>query len=211
LLCFPSQGYSYPSDIWSIGVTILEVAAGKYPYKSRGPFDLFDEICSDTPPVDCLPPGKFSENFIDFIRQMLRRVGCCCSPCSGRSASFKCPNMHSFLRVSSRAMCSLLCAEPERAPHRFAAAGPPLYCRVCGRRFVPSVFRCTICSPFLPELIHACGTPCRAPVVGSESMQDASSTLSRVQAEQFSSGWRSSVDLQKKQEQLLLGIVDDVV
>ncbi len=42
-------------------------------------------------------------------------------------------------------------------------------------------------------------------------MQDASSTLSRVQAEQFSSGWRSSVDLQKKQEQLLLGIVADVV
>ncbi len=32
-----------------------------------------------------------------------------------------------------------------------------------------------------------------------------------MQAEQFSSGWRSSEDLQKKQEQLLLTIVDNVV
>ena len=70
----PPQGYSYPSDIWSIGVTILEVAAGKYPFKARGPFDLFEEICSDKPPVDCLPPGKFSEDFIDFVTCMLRRV-----------------------------------------------------------------------------------------------------------------------------------------
>ena len=73
-LVLSPQGYSYPSDIWSIGVTILEVAAGKYPFKARGPFDLFEEICSDKPPVDCLPPGKFSDDFIDFVTCMLRRV-----------------------------------------------------------------------------------------------------------------------------------------
>lgn len=138
-----ATGYSYPSDIWSIGVTILEVAAGKYPFKARGPFDLFEEICSDKPPVDCLPPGKFSDDFIDFVTCMLRR-----NPLERQTAT-------------------------QLMDH-------------------PFIMRHAGC--------------------GYESMQDLSSTAGgRVQAEQFSSGWRSSEDLQKKQEQLLLTIVDNVV
>ena len=69
------QGYSYPSDIWAVGLTILEVAAGKYPYKSTEMFDLFADITSDVPPLDCLPVGhSFSPDFFDFVEKCLRKV-----------------------------------------------------------------------------------------------------------------------------------------
>ena len=131
----PPQGYSYPSDIWSIGVTILEVAAGKYPFKARGPFDLFEEICSDKPPVDCLPPGKFSEDFIDFVTCMLRRVSAGVDGWTDLVEQwFQSPAFAACFFLSTRTFPypppdSL--PEPSGAADRHATHGPSLHYETC--------------------------------------------------------------------------------
>lgn len=57
--------YSYAADIWSLGVTLLECATGKYPYAGfQGPVDLMLHIVNDQPPV---PPDTLS----DSLRHLL--------------------------------------------------------------------------------------------------------------------------------------------
>uniref|UniRef100_A0A804P906 mitogen-activated protein kinase kinase n=2 Tax=Zea mays TaxID=4577 RepID=A0A804P906_MAIZE len=51
-----NENYSYAADIWSLGLTILECATGKFPYDvNEGPANLMLQILDDpspTPPVD---------------------------------------------------------------------------------------------------------------------------------------------------------------
>ena len=57
--------YSYDSDVWSLGITLLELATGAFPYSSSGPsgarisyWDLLECIVegpSPTPPDHCAP------------------------------------------------------------------------------------------------------------------------------------------------------------
>jgi len=66
------SGYDIKSDVWSLGVTILEIATGRYPYNhARGFFEQLKSICTDKPPR--LPPGRFSPEFEDFINQCLNK------------------------------------------------------------------------------------------------------------------------------------------
>jgi serine/threonine protein kinase len=30
------QAYSFPADVWALGLTVLECATGKYPYNASG-------------------------------------------------------------------------------------------------------------------------------------------------------------------------------
>jgi serine/threonine protein kinase len=65
---FDTLGYSADSDIWSLGVTLLECAFGRFPYASaedsgRNLWALIENICKHPTPT---PPGASAE-FIDFI------------------------------------------------------------------------------------------------------------------------------------------------
>ncbi|ODQ63846.1 kinase-like protein, partial [Nadsonia fulvescens var. elongata DSM 6958] len=65
--------YSSQSDIWSLGVTILEIAGGKYPYA-----EMFDNIFSQLNAIiegitPSLPAEKFSPEAIDFVKRCLNK------------------------------------------------------------------------------------------------------------------------------------------
>lgn len=61
----PSQGYDILSDVWSLGLTILEIAIGRYPYPDGTIFDHMTKIHNDPPPK--LPSGKYSVDCEEFI------------------------------------------------------------------------------------------------------------------------------------------------
>ena len=67
--------YSYDSDTWSLGVTLLELATATFPYggggggggariQRLGYWDLLDLIVESPPPT---PPSHFSAQFTDFV------------------------------------------------------------------------------------------------------------------------------------------------
>lgn len=64
------SSYDIRSDVWSLGISLVEIATGKFPYKSWGtPFDQLKQVVMDDPPR--LPPGAFSADFDNFIEQVL--------------------------------------------------------------------------------------------------------------------------------------------
>ena len=60
-------------DVWSLGITLLELAIGKFPFPADGKplalFELLEYIVSE--PLPTLPPGKFSTHFENFIARCL--------------------------------------------------------------------------------------------------------------------------------------------
>jgi serine/threonine protein kinase len=41
-----NQCYSYPADIWSLGLSLLECGTGEFPYNaSKGPVNLMLQVC----------------------------------------------------------------------------------------------------------------------------------------------------------------------
>jgi serine/threonine protein kinase len=67
---FGGQGYDIRSDVWSLGISMIELATGKFPYRSWGtPFEQLKQVVKDEPPR--LPPDSFSPEFEDFINQCL--------------------------------------------------------------------------------------------------------------------------------------------
>ncbi|KAH3861580.1 dual specificity mitogen-activated protein kinase kinase 6-like isoform X2 [Dreissena polymorpha] len=67
-----SQGYDIKSDVWSFGITMIELASGKFPYVSAPtPFEQLKQVVKDPPPT--LPAGKFSKDFEDFIAKCLKK------------------------------------------------------------------------------------------------------------------------------------------
>lgn len=67
----PSQ-YDIRSDIWSLGISLVELATGKFPYESWGtPFEQLKQVVKDDAPK--LPAGKFSPSFEEFINKCLMK------------------------------------------------------------------------------------------------------------------------------------------
>lgn len=67
-----SKGYDIKSDVWSLGIAIIELATGVFPYnKWSTPFEQLKQVVNDKPPR--LPAGKFSPDFEDFIAQCLKK------------------------------------------------------------------------------------------------------------------------------------------
>lgn len=63
----PAQ-YDIRSDVWSLGISMVELATGRFPYNSWGtPFDQLKQVVKDDAPR--LPPNVFSPEFEDFITQ----------------------------------------------------------------------------------------------------------------------------------------------
>jgi mitogen-activated protein kinase kinase 3 len=67
-----SQGYDIRSDVWSLGISMIELATGKFPYDSwKNPFEQLKQVVKEDPPK--LPPGMYSTDFDDFIIQCLKK------------------------------------------------------------------------------------------------------------------------------------------
>ncbi|KAL1007659.1 hypothetical protein UPYG_G00089780 [Umbra pygmaea] len=73
------EQYGIHSDVWSVGISFMELALGTFPYpqiqKNQGslmPLQLLQCIVDEDPPI--LPVGQFSENFVHFITQCMRRL-----------------------------------------------------------------------------------------------------------------------------------------
>ncbi|CAL8304007.1 unnamed protein product [Merluccius merluccius] len=66
------KGYSVKSDIWSLGITMIELAILKFPYESWGtPFQQLKQVVDEPSPQ--LPADSFSPEFVDFSSQCLRK------------------------------------------------------------------------------------------------------------------------------------------
>ena len=88
-----NQPYDYASDIWSLGLTLIECATGRYPYmgppaggvdeaapkpakgkkgRSHGCIDMIQAITENDPPT--LPEGPhFSDEFREFLKNLLHK------------------------------------------------------------------------------------------------------------------------------------------
>ncbi|CAF2981367.1 unnamed protein product [Rotaria socialis] len=75
-----SDEYSIPSEIWGLGMTILEIGLGKYPFQAETcdpplavrPIELVQCIVYETPPI--LPANRgYSSDFAAFIQQCLSK------------------------------------------------------------------------------------------------------------------------------------------
>ncbi|KAJ9630269.1 uncharacterized protein PV06_02451 [Exophiala oligosperma] len=67
--------YSVQSDIWSLGLTIIECALGRYPYPPETYDNIFSQLNAivDGDPPD-LPADQYSEAAIDFVRGCLNKI-----------------------------------------------------------------------------------------------------------------------------------------
>uniref|UniRef100_A0A7S4NVV6 mitogen-activated protein kinase kinase n=1 Tax=Guillardia theta TaxID=55529 RepID=A0A7S4NVV6_GUITH len=73
---FGSEPYSFPSDIWSFGLTMIECATAEYPYQQNGGgktyWELMDAIVKNDAPQ--LPSGSaFSSAFRDLTEACLQK------------------------------------------------------------------------------------------------------------------------------------------
>ncbi|KAG8227372.1 hypothetical protein J437_LFUL000380 [Ladona fulva] len=68
----PSQ-YDIRSDVWSLGISLLELATGRFPYPTWGtPFEQLKQVVKDDPPR--LPTSSdFTPEFQDFIAKCLQK------------------------------------------------------------------------------------------------------------------------------------------
>ncbi|KAI4986933.1 hypothetical protein ZWY2020_019563 [Hordeum vulgare] len=67
-----NENYSYAADIWSLGLTILECATGKFPYNvNEGPANLMLQILDDPSPAP--PEDAYTPEFCSFINDCLRK------------------------------------------------------------------------------------------------------------------------------------------
>ena len=68
-----SEPYNYKSDIWSLGIVLIECATGCYPYKERGvgQIEMVQNILEQAEPnVD---PTCFSAEFREFLSHCMKK------------------------------------------------------------------------------------------------------------------------------------------
>ncbi|XP_026560103.1 dual specificity mitogen-activated protein kinase kinase 3 isoform X1 [Pseudonaja textilis] len=66
------KGYNVKSDVWSLGITLIEMAILRFPYDSWGtPFQQLKQVVEEPSPQ--LPADRFSKDFVDFTAQCLRK------------------------------------------------------------------------------------------------------------------------------------------
>lgn len=64
------DGYDVRADVWSLGISLVELSQGKSPYsveRFKSEFELLTHIVNSPPPL--LVRGKVSEEFYDFVAQ----------------------------------------------------------------------------------------------------------------------------------------------
>lgn len=69
-----SKGYDVRSDVWSLGITLFEVATGKFPYpKWNSVFDQLTQVVQGDPPKLPENDPRFSDEFINFVNTCLEK------------------------------------------------------------------------------------------------------------------------------------------
>uniref|UniRef100_A0A3Q2UBC6 mitogen-activated protein kinase kinase n=1 Tax=Fundulus heteroclitus TaxID=8078 RepID=A0A3Q2UBC6_FUNHE len=67
------KGYNVKSDIWSLGITMIELAILRFPYDVWGtPFQQLKQVVEEPSPQ--LPADQFSPDFVDFTSQCLKKI-----------------------------------------------------------------------------------------------------------------------------------------
>ncbi|VDD95435.1 unnamed protein product [Enterobius vermicularis] len=65
--------YGIKADVWSLGITLLELATGRHPYDGcKNDFELLTKINNDPPP-QLLPSDNYSEEFCSFLSYCLKK------------------------------------------------------------------------------------------------------------------------------------------
>ena len=67
---YDEKGAGLKSDIWALGITLIELAERRNPYEDcTSPLDIMNHIRNDEPPS--LSSSKWSFPFVDFISKCL--------------------------------------------------------------------------------------------------------------------------------------------
>lgn len=61
--------YDVRADVWSMGITLVELGMMEFPYKANSDFEVLSKIMNDPPPG--LPRHSFSPMFCDFVELCL--------------------------------------------------------------------------------------------------------------------------------------------
>lgn len=64
--------YSFPSDVWAFGLSMITLALGKLPIDTKGGYWTILHGIRDAPPPQ-LPADRFSREFVDFINCCMKR------------------------------------------------------------------------------------------------------------------------------------------
>jgi len=66
------EGFGIKSDVWSFGISMIEVATGRYPYDQwKDPFHQIKQVVDGEPPT--LPEGRFSDDMRHFVERCLQK------------------------------------------------------------------------------------------------------------------------------------------
>lgn len=67
-----NERYSYEGDIWSLGIVLIELVTGHYPYlKYKGILEMLEQIKYDQSPN--VPERFFSPELRDFLSRCLKK------------------------------------------------------------------------------------------------------------------------------------------
>ncbi|KAI0567476.1 Serine/threonine protein kinase [Gracilaria domingensis] len=69
-----ASGYDYKADIWSLGITAIELAQGRAPYHSYPPMKVLFFTLQNPPPTLTGPAAsRFSQEYHDFVADCLQK------------------------------------------------------------------------------------------------------------------------------------------
>lgn len=66
-----TAGYDVRSDVWSLGITLLEISSGRVPFQEfEVPYMFMEYLANNSPPS---PPSLYSRTFVDFVAVCLQK------------------------------------------------------------------------------------------------------------------------------------------
>jgi serine/threonine protein kinase len=67
------EPYDFSSDIWSLGLVLIELATGEYPYKKTKKFIEMLQTITTSPEPNLPDNDLYSDEFKDFIKKCLNK------------------------------------------------------------------------------------------------------------------------------------------